>query len=300
MLQLVLVLAVFVMNAAVYGPLALRWRRRARIRREILRLVAGLDLGPYHVAAMAHGQAVAAAAELLLDGYLGIDGEGAVLLTEAGRDPARTPSHPLPAALLEAVRRHDPEPVSIGWIDRNDEAYGARRTAHRAELDALLPELPRMPQDEERGCLRGCCGCVGLILLMVCWMVVGELLVFSRPHGPVQWASAAVTALGLMSLCYAEAARRAVLTRTECGDPLGDRMRAEVHPAVAALDEEQRVHVHRSADDYGRWRGADRVVSEDGDDGGAWGDGDDWWEDAYHYRASDEPADDSGTRPSSG
>ncbi|MCX4803657.1 hypothetical protein ACFWWM_34380 [Streptomyces sp. NPDC058682] len=62
-----------------------------------------------------------AAAELLLDGYPDIDGPGAARLTEKGRGPGPTPlAHPLSAARPEAVRRYDPEPVSIGWTNRYD------------------------------------------------------------------------------------------------------------------------------------------------------------------------------------
>ncbi|WP_406304107.1 hypothetical protein OHA61_19600 [Streptomyces sp. NBC_00885] len=68
MLQLVLAASVFTVAAAVYGAIGLRWRRRARIRREILGLVAALDLEPYHTAAMESRATEAAAAELLLGG----------------------------------------------------------------------------------------------------------------------------------------------------------------------------------------------------------------------------------------
>ncbi|MFF4420767.1 hypothetical protein ACFY04_08255 [Streptomyces sp. NPDC001549] len=94
MLQLVLAVFAFTVAAAVYAVIGLRWWRRARTRRTILGLVAALDLEPYHVAALKSEEA---AAELLLDGYLDIDGAGAARLTEEGREPGRTPpAHPLP------------------------------------------------------------------------------------------------------------------------------------------------------------------------------------------------------------
>ncbi|MFI8276981.1 hypothetical protein ACIGBH_19135 [Streptomyces sp. NPDC085929] len=287
MLQLVLALSVFVVTAAVYGPIGLRWRRRARIRREILRLVAALELEPYHAALLRNEETEAAAAELVLGRYLRIDGEGAAFLTEEGRDPARTPAHPLPAALLEAVRRHDPEPVSIGWIDRYDEGYVKRRGAYGTERDARLPDLPRMP-DDEGSRLSACCGCVGIVLVMFFWSLAGVLLLAERPHGVREWACAAVAALGLVALAFAERAGREVRARTECGDPLGDLVRAELHPAFVALDEQQRCHVLRSIGDRNRWRGADAVVDEGEDEGDEWLDDKVWWEDAYEYRAADE------------
>lgn len=83
--------------------------------------------------------------------------------------------------MLEAVRRHDPEPVSIGWIERHDEEYAALRFAHREEREALLPVPPQLSAGEG-GRLRDCCGCVGVVLLVVCWLAAAELLVVSRPH----------------------------------------------------------------------------------------------------------------------
>ncbi|WP_159047159.1 hypothetical protein [Streptomyces sp. XY332] len=294
MLRLVLALWASVMTVAVYGPMALRWRRRTLIRREIHRLVAALDLEPYHAALLRDEATVAAAAELVLDGYLRIDGDGAAFLTEEGRDPARTPAHPLPAALLEAVRRHDPEPVSIGWIDWSDEEYRLRRGAYRSGRDALLPELPRMP-DGEGNQLLACCACLGVVFVMMSWSMVGVLLLTERPHGAREWACAVVAGLGLVALALAERAGREVRARTECGDPLGDLVRAEPHPAFAALDEQQRCHVLRSIGDHYRWRGADAVVHEAEDDGEGDDEDDDewlddkvWWEDAYEYRAADE------------
>ncbi|MEU7070134.1 hypothetical protein AB0B30_03735 [Streptomyces narbonensis] len=284
MIQLVLAAAVLTVAASVYGAIGLRWRRRARIRREILELVAALDFEPYHAAALKSGATEAAAAELLLGGYLDIDGEGAVLLTERGRAFGRTPVHPVPAALLEAVRRHDPEPVSMGWIDCYDEEYRARRGTYRSERDAQLPEIPRMPDGEGRQPL-ACCACVGVVLLLVFWVVAAMLLVMARPHGVLEWVTATGAALGLAALWFAEGANKGVGARTACDDPLGDRLRDERHPAVAALDEQQRLHVLGSVEDRSRWRGVDRVVDGDGDEDDEWDD--DWWPDAYHYRAAD-------------
>ncbi|MCX4960906.1 hypothetical protein [Streptomyces virginiae] len=288
MLQLVLAVSAFTVAAAVYAVIGLRWWRRARLRRAVLGLVSGLELEPYHAAELRSEETGAAAAELLLGGYLDIDGEGAARLTAAGRDPCRTPpGHPLPAALLEAVRRYDPEPVSIGCIGRYDTEYLIRRSAYARERDALLPRIARIPQTptHDRGRLLDCCGCVGIVLLVSFWCVAGVLLVLAHPHGLREWAASAVAAAGLAALGLAERADRAVRTRTACEDPLGDHARRQVHPALAALDERQRVHVRRSAADDRRWRG---VAYEDHD---RTDEDDDWW-DAYHYRADDEDDED--------
>ncbi|MFE5934974.1 hypothetical protein ACFQ69_06305 [Streptomyces sp. NPDC056470] len=296
MLQFVLAVSVFTVAVAVYGAIGLQWRRRRRIRRDILATVTALRLEPYHAAAMVSRATEAAAAELLLGGYLDIDGEGAALLTEAGRDPGRVPAHTLPAALLEAVRRHDPEPVSIGWIGWCDEEYQSRRIAYRNEQDALLPEIPRMPDGEGRPVL-ACCACTGVVTLVTFWLLAGVLLVMAHPHGVLEWAAAAVAATGLAALWYADDAHKAVRARTALQDPLGDRARAASHPALAALDEQQRSHVLRSIADHSRWRGTDPQPQESGDDDADWTD-DDWWVDAYHYQASDHEDDgEGGARP---
>ncbi|MFF4444049.1 hypothetical protein [Streptomyces sp. NPDC001502] len=254
------------MAAAVYAVIGLRWWCRARMRRAILGLVAALGLESCHAASLRSEGVEAAAAELLLGGYLDIDGAGAARLTEEGREPGRTPpAHPLPAALLEAVRRYDPEPVSIGWIDRYDTEFQARRSAYASAWDALLPRIPRIPLDpEEGGWTASCCGCVGIILMAYFWIVVGVLLVLVRPHGVLGWLAAVVAAGCLAALWFAEGAGRAVRARTACEDPLGDRVRTEFHPALAALDERRQLRIRRSADDDRRWRG---VVDEDEPDG---------------------------------
>jgi hypothetical protein len=212
------------------------------------------------------------------------------LLTDAGRDPHRTPVHPLPAALLEAVRRHDPEPVSIGWVDCFDEEYVTRRRAYLGEQDALLPEIPRMPDGEGRSLL-ACCSCMGVIMLIYFWCVAAMLLVMTRPHGALAWAAAVVAAAGLAALWYADDANKAVNARTACEDPLGDRCRAESHPSLAALDEQQRVHVRTSIRDRSRWPGTDHELGEDEYEAAGAGDDwldDYWWADAYRYRAPDD------------
>ncbi|MCX5587854.1 hypothetical protein ACFV0H_35650 [Streptomyces erythrochromogenes] len=307
MRQFALAILVSAVTAAVYGPVALLWWRRARVRSRRLRLVAAVELEPYDSALLRQEATEAAAAELVLGGYLRIDEEGAAFLTEQGRDPARTPAHPMPAALLEAVRRHDPEPVSIGWIDWCDDGYLERRSAYRSERDALLPKLPRMP-DGQGNTFLACCSCVGIALVMLFWLLAGALLVTGRPHGLREWAFTVVAALGLAALLLAEKAGRVVRERTDGGDPLGDLVRSQPHPAFAALDEEQRTLVLGSIGERYRWRGVDTVVHEEADDedddeGDEWLDEKVWWEDAYEYRASDEDEPDAApdaAPPSSG
>ncbi|QNE28188.1 hypothetical protein [Streptomyces sp. INR7] len=301
MRQLTLAILVSAVTATVYGPVALLWWRRARVRSRTLRLVAAVELEPYHAALLRNEATEAAAAELVLAGHLRIDDEGAAFLTEQGRDPARAPAHPLPAALLEAVRRHDPEPVSIGWIGWCDDDYHQRLNEYRSAREALLPRLPRMP-DGRGNTFLTCFACMGIALVMLFWLLAGALLVTGRPHGLREWVLTVVAALGLAALLLAEKAGRVVRQRTECGDPLGDLVRSEPHPAFAALDEEQRMLVLGSIGDRHTWRGVDTVVHEESeedeeDEDDEWLDDKVWWEDAYEYRASDEDESDPDRKP---
>ncbi|MER6318209.1 hypothetical protein ABT237_31240 [Streptomyces sp. NPDC001581] len=182
--------------------------------------------------------------------------------------------------------------MSLGWIAWSDEEYRRRRSAYGNERADLLPELPKMP-DGEGNRLPACCGCVGIVLTMFFWCLASVLLVAERPHGVREWTCAVVAGLGLLALLGAEKAHREVRARTECGDPLGDLIRAEPHPAFEALDEQQRLDVLRSSADHFTWRGVDQiVVTEDEDDeddeDDEWLDDKVWWEDAYEYRATDE------------
>ncbi|MFJ9597223.1 hypothetical protein ACIRS3_31340 [Streptomyces virginiae] len=307
MRQLALAILVSAVTAAVYGPIALLWWRRARVRGRTLRLVAAVELEPYHAALLRNEATEAAAAELVLAGHLRIDDEGAAFLTGQGRDPARAPAHPLPAALLEAVRRHDPEPVSIGWIAWCDDDYHQRLDEYRSAREALLPRLPRMP-DGRGNTFLTCFACIGIALVMLFWLLAAALLLTGRPQGLREWVLTVVAALGLAALLLAEKAGRVVRRRTECGDPLGDLVRSEPHPAFAALDEERRMLVLGSIGDRHTWRGVDTVVheesdeacGEDDDEDDAWLDDKVWWEDAYEYRACDEDEADPEKRPSSG
>ncbi|MET9854359.1 hypothetical protein ABZY57_15600 [Streptomyces sp. NPDC006450] len=41
-----------------------------------------------------------------------------------------------------------------------------------------------------------------MVVLVICWLAAAELLVLSRPHGVLEWATAAMTGLGLGLLWY--------------------------------------------------------------------------------------------------
>ncbi|MFG2982478.1 hypothetical protein ACGFYQ_14680 [Streptomyces sp. NPDC048258] len=163
MFPLVLAVWACTVAAAVYAGIGLRRRRRTRLGREITARVAGLDLDPYFAAMILREGTEAAAAELLLGGYVRMDAEGLVRPTEEGPDRARTPAHPLPAALLDAVRRYRDTPGSFRWIDRHDTEYGERSLAFWYDRFALLPPVTRMPKEKDRPLL----GCLTLLVVVL-------------------------------------------------------------------------------------------------------------------------------------
>ncbi|WP_371646350.1 hypothetical protein OG974_11435 [Streptomyces sp. NBC_00597] len=292
--ELALAAVVSAVTAAVYAVIGLRGRRGSRIHREAVALVDALDLDPYHVASLKNEATEAAAAELLLDRYVDVDAEGAVWLAGAGHEPDRAPAHPVPAALLAAVRRHDPVPVSLGWIERGDEAYREATAAHRAEQDARLPATPRIPQPAD-GCVRSCTSCTGLVLLLMVWVGAGIVVLAAHHQGVLEWGATVVTALCLAALWRAEAVAKGIRDRTAGKNPLDQRLREQTHPAQAALDGEQRRRLLLSKGDRTRWRGLDGGVDED-DGPDEWGglDLEEHWDlgpDAYRYvAAADETA----------
>ncbi|MEU8837580.1 hypothetical protein AB0D97_00400 [Streptomyces roseus] len=300
--ELALAALVSAVTVGMYAVIGLRGRRRARTHREAVALVAALDLDPYHVAALKNEATEAAAAELLRDRYVDVDAEGAVWLVGAGHEPGRAPAHPVPAALLAAVRRHDPLPVSLGRIEWGDEAYRAATAAHRAEQDARLPELPRMPQPAD-GCVRSCCGCTGLVLLLMVWAGAGIVVLEAHHEGVLEWGATAVTAVCMTALWRAEAVAQRMRERTSGRGPLDERVREQTHPARAALDGEQRRRLLLSKEDRTRWRGLDGGMDEEGDGdpvdrGGL--DLDEHWDlgpDAYRYVAADEATDEETAEP---
>ncbi|WP_159106828.1 hypothetical protein [Streptomyces rishiriensis] len=176
--------AVVSVTILLYGVPVVRDRLRAWLP--------AAPVDPYRAAAgrwLTEDDVQAAAARLLLDGLVTINHRGNLALTETGADVARTAGHPLPDALLAALRRRTAA-TTLGIIAYHDPAF---RAAH-----AEFHGRPGASRARRAAAARDCLSATGVLLL------TGELAfvlvaLFDRlPQGPAQWAATAAT--GLASL----------------------------------------------------------------------------------------------------
>ncbi|WP_432066120.1 hypothetical protein [Streptomyces sp. C10-9-1] len=180
--------AVVPSTALLYVLRALH-HRRGRAAAECRDAVLGAD--PYRGAAgrrRAEDDAQAAAASLLLDGLATVDHRGSLNLTPSGADPARTAGHPLPDALLAALRRRT-TPASLGGIELGDSAFRAARQDFHTAWRADLPRSGR-----GRGCFTAACA----LLLSGEAAFAAAALLDTAPSDPFPWAAAAATGLALL------------------------------------------------------------------------------------------------------
>ncbi|USQ86011.1 hypothetical protein NFX46_21195 [Streptomyces phaeoluteigriseus] len=156
MSQVDLVLAVLVAFGVVYAVLGVLWWIRDRADRAVVARVDGAHVDPYHAVATVDGYQGAdraAAAELLLTDLIRIEEDGQVAVTDQGADTARTPEHPVPAAVLATLRGHaGPWPLNWLYVDaehcrrrdpflRTEDARWPRWSGHaedRLQIAAIL------------------------------------------------------------------------------------------------------------------------------------------------------------------
>ncbi|WP_432064414.1 hypothetical protein [Streptomyces sp. C10-9-1] len=163
--------------------------RRGRAEDECRAAVLGAD--PYRAAAgrrRAEDDAQAAAARLLLDGLATVDHRGSLSLTPSGADPARTAGHPLPDALLAALRRRT-APATLGGIELGDSAFRAARQDFHTAWRAGLPR-----SGPGRGCFTAACA----LLFSGETAFAAAALLDTAPRGPLPWAATAATGLALL------------------------------------------------------------------------------------------------------
>ncbi len=253
--------AVVPVTALLYGLGALRGSREVRRYRAVAERCAALETDPYHAAAgrwWPEDDTQAAAAQLLLDSLVTVNRRGNLSLTTAGADPARSAGHPLPDALLAALRRRT-APAALGNIALRDTAFRTAReefhTAHRRRLSAESSVSRGDP---------GRSAAVGVRLVLAELVVAAAALVSSTPRGPVEGTAATATWIALVAQIawfgWYGRQRRAAGRR----DPLAEQLGSiGLHPALAELaarDPEgtARLRVGRMRTRRGRNRGRPR------------------------------------------
>ncbi|MEU2395973.1 hypothetical protein [Streptomyces sp. NPDC007369] len=220
-------------TAVLYGLLGLRRRWQDRWYRVMVERAAGLLRDPYRAAATRwwdEDDVQAAAAALLLDGLATVNHRGNLALTAAGCDPSRAAGHPLPDALLDALRRRT-APVTLGNIGRRDAAFNAARSAFhaagRAGVQHGTLEFRREP---------GWAAQVGLLLVSAEMTVTVLVLADLAPRGPVDSAAVAATAVGLVAQVVWFGLYGRLRTAHTRRDPWAEAVAgAGLHPALAEL-----------------------------------------------------------------
>ncbi|GGP46474.1 hypothetical protein [Streptomyces melanogenes] len=217
-------------TALLYGVLGMRRLRERRWYREAVAHCAAIEIDPYYAVRDAwwpEDDIQAAAARLVLDGLVTVNHRGNMSPTEAGADPASSAGHPLPDALLAAVRRRT-APATLGSVLLRDTVFDDVRARFHADCDARLrPRRPPAPRN------LGCLGCTGWMLFLAQFGFAAAGLFDMAPHGPLQWAAAVVTGLALIAQIAALGSER---TPADLPDPFAERLaELERHPALAEL-----------------------------------------------------------------
>jgi uncharacterized protein (TIGR04222 family) len=136
---------IVIIAAAVFGVLALAWRRRDRADRAAAATMESIVIDPWH-AAVTQGTTKsltqAAAAELISSGQIRLDDDVLVHSVDA---PDVAPTHPLVTALLDAVRRRQ-RPARLADV-HDDEQLQHQYAVFVAEQDARVPRMAARSSD---------------------------------------------------------------------------------------------------------------------------------------------------------
>ncbi|MFD0267218.1 hypothetical protein ACFVGY_11555 [Streptomyces sp. NPDC127106] len=233
MRPVVLACVVVPVTAVLYGVLGLLRRRQDRWHRVMVERAAGLLQDPYRAAAhrwWPGDDVQAAAAALLLDGLVTVNHRGNLSLTAAGSDPDRTAGHPLPDALLDALRRRT-APALLGNVSQRDAAFNAARAEfHAAGRTAAQHEIPVFRREP------GAAGQIALLLVLAHMLVTVLALAGLAPRGPVESAAVAATAVGLVAQLVWFGVYGRLRTAHTQRDAWAEQVaRAGLHPALAEL-----------------------------------------------------------------
>ncbi|MFG2296024.1 hypothetical protein [Streptomyces sp. NPDC048603] len=167
-------------TALLYGMLGLYGVRQRRWLQMAVDRCAALVVEPYHAAAKrwwGEDDVAAAGARLLLDGLVTVNHRGNLSLTPAGSNPGRSAGHPLPDAVLDALRRRT-APTPLGNIAFNDSAFQtARKNFHITALARLWAHLPEQ--------MRSSALATAGVWLLLGWQVYTTVVLMAiPPTGP--------------------------------------------------------------------------------------------------------------------
>ncbi|WP_406008359.1 hypothetical protein OG440_21160 [Streptomyces sp. NBC_00637] len=243
MSQLDLFAAVSAVVCGVYAVLGVMWWMTDRADRAVVAGLDGVDVDPYHAAATVdglHGADRAGAAELLRAGLIRIEEDGQAVVTSRGADPALTPEHPVPAAVLATLRgRAGPWPLNLLCGD----------SGHRARRDPFLrAEDARWPRWSEHAEDRLQIAAILTAALFAGWCAAQLMYVIGAFSGS---AVEVVVALFLVLLVWAVFALVlhvvVMIVWPERRDRFAQYCRGlPPHPAEAALDAGQRRQLDRA------------------------------------------------------
>ncbi|WP_030157283.1 hypothetical protein [Streptomyces sp. NRRL S-244] len=214
-------------TAGLYGLIgAVRRRTAVRHRRALDRWAAVLA-DPYQAAVgrwWPNDAVQAAAARLVLDGLVTVNHRGNLSPAPAATDPARSPGHPLPEALLAALLRRS-APATLGNIVVRDAEF---ETALR-EFGAARPPLLTVGEPARPARF-------GLYLLLAEMLFYVTGVMSLQPAGDAEWAAAWAAWAGLI----AQVIWFRVYDRARGVGWTGDRAAVEAardgtHPALQAL-----------------------------------------------------------------
>ncbi|MFI5668828.1 hypothetical protein [Streptomyces sp. NPDC051704] len=243
-------------TAGLYGLVgAIRGRAAARHRRALDRWAVVLA-DPYQAALerwWANDAVQAAAARLLLDGLVTVNHRGNLSPAPAAADPARAPGHPLPEAVLAALRRRS-APATLGSLVLRDEEFATVRR----EFRKARPEL--LTVGEPAGAPKP-----GLYLVLAEMLFCVFGLMSLQPDGDAEWTAAWAAWAGVI----AQVIWFPVYNRARGAGWKKDAEAVEAarlgppHPALQALDVRdpeafRRLRVSRLRTRRGRNRGRPR------------------------------------------